>query len=254
MGSWTDTLTRWERRLLPAECMVCHRRQVEVGEPLVCAGCRIQWRAIPAPICQTCGEHRPLGLACRLCAEWPAGFGPVRSAVILDDRVRPMVHRFKYVGWWRLAEAFASRMAPMLDPRSEAELVPIPLAAVRLRQRGYNQATQLAAAVARQTGLPVRADRLIRARETPTQTRLTPEGRLANLADAFVAFPSERPAILVDDVFTTGATLLSAAGVLLDAGAPEVQAITFARAEPNLAGVAARLGSLIHFRVTEELA
>ncbi len=253
MGSWTDGLVRWEQRMLPAECLVCQQRHHEVGEPLVCAACRMQWRAIPAPICSLCGEPQPLGLACRVCAEWPAGFGPVRSAVQLDARVRPLVHRFKYLGWWRLADSFAARMAPLVDRASDADLIPIPLAAGRRRRRGYNQAERLAAALSMQTGLPCRSDRLGRVRETPTQTRLTPEGRLANLADAFAAAASDRPAILVDDVFTTGATLLSAAGALLDAGAPEVQAITFARAEPPLAGSAARLGTLIHFRVTEEL-
>lgn len=254
MGSWTDTLLRWERQLLPAECVVCRQRHEESGEPLVCAGCRVQWRSLPSPICPRCGEPQPLRLACRVCADWPAGFGPVRSAVELDARVRPLVHQFKYLGWWRLADSFAARMAPLLDPAQDVELVPIPLAAGRLRRRGYNQAEKLAEALSRRTGIPLVRDRLTRVRETPTQTRLTPEGRLANLADAFAARPGARTPILVDDVFTTGATLLSAAGVLLDEGAPQVQAITFARAEPTLAGVAARLGSLTHFRVTEELA
>jgi predicted amidophosphoribosyltransferase len=84
----------------------------------------------------------------------------------------------------------------------------------------------------------VAADRLWRARDTPTQTRLTPEGRLANLVGAFAAAPSDTPAILVDDVFTTGATLISAASALIGAGAPGVRAVTFARAEPPLAGLA----------------
>jgi ComF family protein len=176
----------------------------------------------------------------------------VRSAVVLDERVRPLVHRFKYQGWWRLAGSFATRMAPLLAGMQGADLVPIPLAAGRRRDRGYNQAEALAEAVGALTGLPVRPERLTRIRETPTQTRLAPEARQANLADAFRGAPEERVAILVDDVFTTGATLLSAAGVLLDGGASAVHAITFARAEPALAGAAARLRPLIHSLTSEE--
>ncbi len=252
MVDWAELVGRAERWLLPGECLACRQRVVEPDDPLVCAGCRVQWRPLPEPRCGTCGEPSPLGLACRLCVAWPAGFGSVQSAVILDARVRPLVHRFKYQGWWRLAESFASRMAPLLLGVTDADLVPIPLAAGRRRDRGYNQAESLAMAVGRLSGLPVCPERLDRIRETPTQTRLAPEARQANLAEAFRARPVERIAILVDDVFTTGATLLSAAGVLLDGGASAVHAITFARAEPPLAGAAARLRPLIHSVTSEE--
>lgn len=252
MVDWADAASRVERWLLPAECLACQQRVVEAGEPLVCAACRVQWRALPEPSCRTCGEPSPLGLACRLCAGWPAGFGPVRSAVLLDARVRPLVHRFKYQGWPRLAEAFAVRMAPLLAGVTDTDLVPIPLSARRRRARGYNQAEVLARALGRLTGLPTCPERLRRTRDTPTQTRLAPEARLANLAEAFHATPGQRAAVLVDDVFTTGATLVSAAGALLDGGASRVLAITFARAEPSLAGAAARLRLAIHPFTTEE--
>ncbi len=215
MVAWGEVARRAERWLLPSECLVCQQPVVEPDEPLVCAGCRVQWRGLPEPRCAICGEPAPPGLACRLCAQWPAGIGPVQSAVFLDDRVRPLVHRFKYLGWWRLADAFAVRMAPLLAGRPDADLVPIPLAAGRRRQRGYNQAEVLARALGRRAGWPVRPERLVRCRETPTQTRLAPEARLANLAEAFGAIPSARGVILVDDVFTTGSTLESCARTLL---------------------------------------
>jgi ComF family protein len=150
--------------------------------------------------------------------------------------VRRLVHRFKYQGWWRLAESFASRMAPLFRDVGDADLVPIPLAPQRRRTRGYNQAEQLALALGGITSLAVRPDRLQRRRETRTQTRLTPESRRANLAGAFGGTDCHRAVILVDDVFTTGATLCSAAAELLDRGAEQVRAVTFARAELPLAG------------------
>lgn len=136
-------------------------------------------------------------------------------------------------------------MVPLLAAMTpEAELVPIPLAGRRLRQRGYNQAAVLAHALARLTGRRVAEGRIGRDRETATQTRLATAERRANLAGVFRAAEVEVPLVLVDDVFTTGATLLSAASALLDAGASRVEAVTFARAQPPLAGLARHLTRL----------
>jgi ComF family protein len=238
MAAWSELVSRAERWLLPAECTVCRSPLSLPDDSLVCGICRSRWRTIPPPYCAVCGEPAPLGLECRVCAGWPPDFGPVRSAVRLDPVVRRLVHRFKYMGWRRLAEDFATRMAPMVRNAPNGDLVPIPLAPRRLASRGYNQAEQLAIALGRLTGLPVCADRLQRRRDTPTQTRLTPERRRANLAEAFGATDCHRPVILVDDVFTTGATLCSAAAELLDRGAEAVGGITFARAELPLAAQA----------------
>ncbi|HXW97251.1 MAG TPA: phosphoribosyltransferase family protein [Gemmatimonadales bacterium] len=157
-----------------------------------------------------------------------------RSAVWLDEQARGAVHHLKYGGWWRVAEPMArvvSRLEPLLH---EGFLVPIPLARKRIRSRGYNQAERLAEALAVRTRLTCRSDFLARERETPTQTALPPEARRANVSGAFRAgaLPARARVVLVDDVFTTGATLSEAAAALLEAGAGTVEAVTFARARP----------------------
>ena len=235
MADWAELGQAIERWLLPAECSVCRRPMPDLSEHLVCDVCRTRWRPIGPPQCAVCGHPIVLGLQCRMCAEWPPEFRPVRSAVWLDPVVRRLVHRFKYQGWRRLAESFAIAMRPLIAGQAGADLVPVPLARRRLRQRGYNQADELARALGALSGFPVRPDRLLRIRNTPTQTRLTPEHRRANLAAAFASPHAGAAVILVDDVFTTGATLCSAASALLDAGAEQVSAVTFARAEPPLA-------------------
>ena len=153
----------------------------------------------------------------------------------LTDGAREAVHLFKFEGWWRVADPLARAMIH-LDPLTGGVLlVPVPLGRKRRRQRGYNQCEHLAHALGCKTDMVVAVDRLARVRETPTQTALTPEGRLANVRDAFRATRVQgRRVVLIDDVFTTGATLVAAAAALLSAGAAQVDAVTFARAEGPL--------------------
>ena len=205
-----------------------------------------------APWCVRCGQPEPLFGRCRLCADWPPALGWVRSAVWLDSGARAAVHALKYGGLPRIAAELAAVMVDLGVPGLDsAWLVPVPLGPKRLRQRGYNQSERLARALGNRWRRPV-VELLARCRETATQTALTPEARLANVAGAFEtrnadvgsrnagmcegsAFrvPSsafERPLILVDDVFTTGATLAEAARALERQGARTVLAVTFGRA------------------------
>ena len=154
------------------------------------------------------------------------------------------MYALKYGGLPRIADDLAAAMAA-LRPRAggPAALVPIPLAHKRLRQRGYNQSELLARALAREWRIPVLVDVLVRTRETPTQTTLTPETRLANVAGAFGVNNVQcsmingrslsidhSTLIIVDDVFTTGATLAEAARALEQAGGRRIYGITFGRA------------------------
>ena len=145
------------------------------------------------------------------------------------------MYALKYGGLPRIADDLAAAMVPLRPPTdgpSGGALIPIPLARKRLRERGYNQSDVLARALARQWRIPVLRELLVRTRETPTQTALTPETRLANVAGAFAVAkrPTSAVLIVVDDVFTTGATLAEAARALEQAGAKTVYGITFARA------------------------
>jgi len=233
-----------EQLLLPAECLICHGLlNTRDAARIVCPLCRQRWRAVRPPWCERCGQPEPHFGPCRLCVAWPAALRAVRSAVWLDAYARPAVHALKYGGLPRIADDLATAMRQRQSPADGASvLIPIPLATKRLRTRGYNQSEVLARALARQWRIPVLPDLLVRTRETPTQTALTPGTRLANVAGAFevrnvkcgmrnFAFRlSTFELILVDDVFTTGATLAEAARALEQAGATRVEGVTFARA------------------------
>ena len=231
--------------MLPGECLLCHD-PVDQAPPdaLICGPCRNRWTPLPCPACPRCGQPHIRDIGCRICLDWPPGLAGVTSVFWLEGGARRAVHLFKYEGWWRVASAmaFAMRRVVTISPRST--LVPIPLGTARLRERGYNQSAVLATALGNLFHLPVAAGLLRRRRETTTQTALTPEERRANLAGAFEAV-SALPChpVLVDDVFTTGATLAEAAVALQQAGADAVGGITFARADRPLAAAAAALHS-----------
>jgi len=242
-----------DQLFLPAECLLCRALLAfRDSQRLVCDVCRHRWRPVRAPWCGRCGQPEPLFGRCRVCAEWPAALVLARSAVWLDAGARHAVHALKYGGLPRIAADLAGLMASLdLPGRADAWLVPVPLGAGRIRQRGYNQSERLARALSRRWNRPL-VELLVRTRDTVTQTALTPEARLANVAGAFQmrnakcgmrnegtradsAFriphsALERPLVLVDDVFTTGATLAEAARALERAGAHTVLAVTFGRA------------------------
>ena len=120
--------------------------------------------------------------------------------------------------------------------RERNALVAVPLASARQRERGFNQSARLAQTLADYWCIPVWDDVLVRARVTETQTRLTPEARRRNVSGAFRAVAGTRARlrgthlVLVDDVVTTGATLVECATALLDGGARIVSFVTFGRA------------------------
>jgi ComF family protein len=231
-----NTLAAVERWLLPPACLLCSEPVPErEDDALICSLCRVRWRPVPHPVCDRCGQPRTRDLECRLCQTWPEGLRRVRSAVWLEGSARTAVHRLKYDGWSRAADAMAVAMAGLEPLTKEVSLIPIPLGTRRLRARGYNQSAEIATALGMSQELAVRADLLWRVRETPTQTALTPEARHANVAGAFAAGTvNGLHLVLVDDVFTTGATLAAAGSALMKAGAAQVEAVTFARAVMDL--------------------
>jgi ComF family protein len=151
-----------------------------------------------------------------------------------------IVHELKYGGWHGLAAPMAERMARLSWPddvvRERSALVAVPLAGARERERGFNQSARLAEELARCWRVPVWADVLTRVRHTETQTRLTPDARRSNVSGAFRAVAGTRARlrgahlVLVDDVVTTGATLVECASALLEGGARIVSLVTFGRA------------------------
>jgi ComF family protein len=231
-------------------CVACGQAiSTADSERMVCRLCWLRCRPLPSPRCPRCWSPRLLDAepepACRTCREWPASVRAIRSAYMIGDAPRRVVHALKYRGWEAVADRMAAKMASLIDfPRDVDEegklVVPVPTSAARRRERGYNQAELLARGFAARTGRVMDATLLVRTRATATQTALHPSERRANVARAF-AVPPERAAelvgehvVLVDDVWTTGATALACVEALLEAGARVASVATFARVVPEL--------------------
>ncbi|GAC1516772.1 MAG: hypothetical protein NVS1B4_13820 [Gemmatimonadaceae bacterium] len=153
---------------------------------------------------------------------------------------RAIVHALKYGRWYAVAGEMADRLARLTWPadviRERALLIPVPLAAVRERERGFNQSAVLATALSARWNVRVHTALLERVRATESQTRLTPGERRRNVANAFRIIASARGdlrgahIVLVDDVVTTAATLNSCAAALHAGGARIISYVTFGRA------------------------
>ncbi len=221
--------------LFPPACASCgaagHR---------ICPTCAQLVTPTPATLCQRCGRVRETAVDhCVACAD-DATFPlrRVRAAALHLSPLREWIHLLKYEGRRDLAPLLARYLVAAFDRADWAQIAPhvdavapVPLHAERLRERGYNQAELLAAGLCRQRVLPLRTDLLHRAKLTRSQVGLNAGERKANVEDAFTAAPACRGLrlLLVDDVYTTGATLCACASAALAAGAVEVYALTLAQ-------------------------
>ena len=226
--------------LLPPACAACDRPLDDGERGLVCGRCWNRVVQLPAPHCERCG-HPLQRSRCAWCALLPPHVRACRSFTWTHTGTgSEIVHALKYNGWHAIASEMAARMARLAWPIDVVEersaILPVPLAKSRERERGFNQSERLAAALSAHWRVPVHGDVLERTRATHTQTRLTPEERLANVSGAFRVRDAMRAGIrnahvvLVDDVVTTAATLNACAAALLLGGARIVSYVTFGRA------------------------
>ncbi len=174
----------------------------------------------------------------------------VGAAALYTSPLREAIHRLKYAGQRELAAPLARYLVavyrlppwPSVAPTLDA-VVPVPLHPTRQAERGYNQAALLAHAFAESVGLPVVESWLERVQATRSQVGLSARERHRNVAQAFQAAPTVygHTVLLVDDLFTTGATLMASARALLAVGARAVYGL--ALATPTLAPVEGEEGS-----------
>jgi ComF family protein len=205
--------------LFPDRCAGC-------GQPghLLCSRCRATLRAYPR---QALALHF---------AQQPSLLDMVAVGYVFEGVLRDAIHSLKYERIRRMAEPLGELLVERTqgDPLQADAVVPVPLHARRMNERGFNQSELLAAPLARHYGLPLLGHALNRQRDTAHQVGLDARARLDNVREAFVwthKTPPPARVVLVDDVLTTGATLIACAQALRRAGAHEVRALVLARSQ-----------------------
>lgn len=228
-------LARLGDALYPVSCGLC-LAAVPAGAG-ICSACRADLPRL-AHACGACASPLPAAGICPACARRPPAFDrlhvPWAYAWPLDQLVLAWKHGGSVRAGRVLADLAREAAAGLPEP-APTLVVPVPLHPERLRERGFNQAEQLARVVAATLAVPLESRQVQRIRATASQQALGGAARRRNLRGAFAVAAGARPlsgerVLLVDDVVTTGATLAALAGVLRAAGAERVDGLALARA------------------------
>ena len=232
--------------LFPGRCSGCGRTPVSSQENRLgsCPLCPLCLESLPwskPPWCRRCGESLAgLGAGGDLCVNCRHAhlfFDQAISPCLYEGVAKTLLVALKYRGRLSLAPFLGNLLArsvrERLGPDPADGIVPVPLHPTRLRARGFNQATALARLLSEELDLPCFKELLIRRKPTPPQVQLPREERLVNVAGAFALEPNPfirlSHLILVDDIFTTGATANACSELLKEAGAARVTVVTVAR-------------------------
>jgi len=230
--------------LLPPQCHCCEKF-LEEGQQGICPDCLSKIRWIEPPLCTLCGvpflsreiENHPCG-ACLTRGKY---FTMARAVGYYEGPLREAIHRWKYEEKNYLSLFFGEKLAEGFcrywDPQSFDLIIPVPLHSKRLRERGFNQALLLVKELSRRTRIPY-SKRLLQKRIlTPPQVNLSGGEREKGVRGSFHIQRDEeiegKSILLVDDVYTTGATVNECSKVLLKAGAERVDVLTIAHAIKN---------------------
>lgn len=233
--------------LYPPRCRFCAEIILGQDEQCFCPACHQKIRLVSHPLCTACGRPFLDGAGddhlCGACLVRTPHFLQARAWACYPSEgleahpLREVVQEFKYGRKVALGKPLGRLMARgCLDffPRHVVDtIVPVPLHPKRLRWRGFNQAVILAREVSRLWRVPMDPFILLRSRETPPQTQLTEEERRRNVRGVFTATPQKsvegKTLLLVDDIYTSGATVNECSRTLIRAGAKAVHVLTLAR-------------------------
>jgi ComF family protein len=224
--------------LYPGRCRACGSA-LGAGEKFFCRACLADVKRVGQPQCSICGRPFPDGSGrdhpCRECMEKRPPFDMARAPLVYKGTVKEAVHLYKY----RPVRSLKGYLGDFIEEGAKkwfpdaTVAAAVPLHKRRLRHRGFNQSLFLAGRASEVLGIKLSVDGLVRIRHTRPQVDLSPKDREENVRGAFLVrspgeFSGER-VLLVDDVYTTGATVKECAKVLRKAGAEAVYVLTVAR-------------------------
>jgi len=207
---------------MPQDCFVCGQAS---GDSLVCPACTACLPLLAGPLCPVCARPSTDGAVCGACLSSPPHFDATVAAFRYAFPVEHVVQGLKYRHRLPLAGWLADALTARVDSTGLDCMIPLPLSALRMKERGFNQAQEIARPLARRLGLALVPDACVRVRDTVPQASLPWKERQANIRHAFECradLTGQRVAV-VDDVMTTGATLDEFARTLKLHGAARVE-------------------------------
>ncbi len=216
------------RLLYPPRCTFCQNIVPLSVEDLICYHCQEAYPLIQDPVCQKCGKQ--LAHDDSLCLDCKTSSHEYTQGIALypyEGTIQETLYRFKYGGRRKYAKFFAKMMYHQLKHTSFFHtihcIIPVPVSKERLKQRGYNQAEEIAKHLSNISKIPYNRDILIRTKHTKPQSGFSPAQRLSNIQGAFqVTRPlpaQDQNILIIDDIYTTGSTINECARVLKEAGA-----------------------------------
>lgn len=226
-GSFLNSCANLARAALPQHCLLC---AAPAHARALCAACYAQLPWLPVLHCPQCAIPTSSGNLCGGCLSHSPRFDAVSAPFIYAWPLAPLIHHYKYAGNLVLAQLLGAALAAHTNRVVDC-IIPMPLSPARLRERGFNQAQEIARVVSRATGIKLAAEACRRVRDSAPQATLPWKERARNIRGAFVcdADLSGMRVAVIDDVLTTGATLNELARNLRKAGAIEIQGWVVAR-------------------------
>jgi ComF family protein len=213
----------------PPECANC-------GKPgtVFCQECLSEVKLLRLPVCTVCGKPQNKVGTCSDCKTDPPPYNALRSWGLYQGSLREALHSLKYRSNLGFCRFLASQLEGIVrNNQWDLDLIiPVPLCKTHNKERGYNQSEMLAYPLSLSLTLPLVTDAVFRVKETTSQVDLTRDERFRNLEDAFHGNSAKlkgKKVLLVDDIVTTGATLISCTQALLDSGCKSVFCITVAQ-------------------------
>lgn len=222
--------------IYPSQCKVCEAHLSLDAKPYICKSCWKDIDYINPPWCEICGLPNNENL-CDACASQPPRYGKLRAIAVYEKTLQQAIHLFKFEKRTSLKHALiqliVNNIPSDLNLKDYDYVLPIPIHKKRLRERGFNQSLLLAEGLAKATDIKVTKDTLIRRKNTSPQSSLNKEERQTNIIGAFeLKNPSNiqsKQILVLDDVYTTGATVREVVNILWDADPIEIDVLTLAR-------------------------